>query len=218
MKLSDAHRQRIILRHRRSIQERGYGATALYWNNTDAQQIRFEVLTDLLWRYGLKNDQAWPFHLLDVGAGFGDFHPYLTERGYEFRYTGIDVSPDMVKAAGFKHPGVTLRQGELFDFDWPDSAFDFVVCSGAMNEVVDAAEFEGAYAKAMIRKMYDLAKYGVVFNLLDARHDWTSARGQLQSFEPQDMADYCATFASQVVLEDGYLSNDFSVYLGKRSQ
>lgn len=215
MKLSDMQRQRIILRHRRSIQERGYGATALYWNNTEAQQVRFQVLSDLLLRYGLKNDQAWPFHLLDVGAGFGDFHPYLTERGFDFRYTGIDVSPDMVTAAGFKHPDVTLRQGELFDFDWPENAFDFVVCSGAMNEVVDAPNCEGDYARAMIRRMYALAKTGVAFNLLNARHDWTANRGLLQSFEPEEIAEYCSDFARQAVLEEGYLPNDFSVYLGK---
>lgn len=215
MKLSERHRERIIRRHQRSIQERGYGATALYWNNTEAQQVRFDVLSDLLLRYGLKNDQAWSFHLLDVGAGFGDFYPYLTAREFDVRYTGIDVSPDMVQAAGFKHSGLRLQQGELFDFDWPDNSFDFVVCSGAMNEVVDAPDCEGEYAKAVIRRMYALAKTGVAFNLLNARHDWTANRGLLQSFEPEEIAEYCSDFARQVVLEEGYLPNDFSVYLGK---
>ncbi|MGC9386874.1 MAG: class I SAM-dependent methyltransferase [Hydrogenovibrio sp.] len=215
MRLSEQHRQRIILRHRRSIQERGYGATALYWSNTEAQQIRFEVLASLLWRYGLQNDVSRSFHLLDVGAGFGDFHAYLVSLGANFSYTGIDVSPDMVQAAGLKYSQVSLRQGELFDFDWPANAFDFVVCSGAMNEVVDPPGKEGDYAKGLIRKMYCLAKYGVAFNLLNAQDPWTSGCALLQSFIPQDIQDYSTTFASQVVLEDGYLPNDFSVYLGK---
>lgn len=214
MKLSDKQRQRIIKRHQHAIQERGYQATALFWSSQSVQEKRFDVLMDYI-RFHSEPETGKSITLLDVGCGFGDLSAYLKTAGFQVAYTGIDVSPDMVQAGQFKHQDIRLLHGELFDFDWAEASFDWVVCSGAMNEVVDPHGLEGEYAQAMIQKMYTLSRKGVVFNLLNAAHEWTNSRSDLQSFEPQAIMDFCEKFATQVSVRQDYLPNDFTVCLTK---
>ena len=214
MKLSDKQRQRIIKRHQHAIQERGYQATALFWSSQSVQEKRFDVLIDYI-RLHSEPEIGKSITLLDVGCGFGDLSPYLKTAEFQVAYTGIDVSPDMVQAGQFKHQDIRLLHGELFDFDWAEASFDWVVCSGAMNEVVDPHGREGESAQSMIQKMYTLSRKGVVFNLLNAAHEWTSSRPDLQSFEPQAITDFCEKFATQVSVRQDYLPNDFTVCLTK---
>ncbi len=214
MKLPENQRQRIITRHFQAIQDRGYEATALFWENRQVQQLRFDVLWQLLSQHPIfQSPLTEPIKILDVGCGFGDFADWLTSHFQAFDYLGIDLSPDMVFAGQCQYPHHQFLQGEIFDIDWDDNQFDFVICSGALNEVVEPAETQGHYAKAVIQKMVELAKYGVSLNLLNQCHDWTANRPDLQSFDPEQMRRYCQTLAPKVVMRDDYLANDFSLYL-----
>lgn len=214
MRLPENQRQRIMTRHAQAIQDRGYAPTALFWENRQVQHLRFEVLWQLLIQHPLfQSPIKSPIKLLDVGCGFGDFISWLTPNFSLFDYVGIDLSPDMVFAAQCQYPNHQFLQGELFDFDWEVNQFDFVICSGALNEVVDDKDTEGDYAKSVIAKMVGLANYGVSFNLLNGRHLWTASRTDLQSFNPDQMRDFCQTLVSKVVLREDYLENDFSLYL-----
>jgi len=214
MNLPDKQRLRIITRHAQAIQDRGYQPTALFWENRQVQQLRFEVLWQLICQHPLfQMPLTENIKLLDVGCGFGDFADWLSQHFHAFDYLGIDLSHDMIFAGQCQYPQRNFSQGELFDFDWQDNQFDFVICSGALNEVVDPPETQGHYAKAVIQKMVGLAKYGVSFNLLNQQHDWTANRADLQSFDPEQMHCYCQTLAPNVVMRDDYLANDFSVYL-----
>ena len=209
--LSAKQRLRIQTRHKVSIEAHGYQPQALYWSSQEIQLIRFKKLSEILPR-----NQACS--LLDVGCGFADLSAYLKQQGFQVDYTGIDLSEDMIRSAGFQHPGVQVQQGDVFDFNPESQQFDFVLLSGALNEVVETElegteQFQGRYAKAVIRKLYDSCKYGVAFNLLDARNAWVASRPDLQSFQPEDIAGYCKTFAHNVSWQDGYVDNDFTVFL-----
>ena len=209
--LSEKQRLRIQTRHKVSIEHYGYQPQALYWSSQQIQFIRFQKLSEILPR-----NQACS--LLDVGCGFGDLKVYLEEQGFNIDYTGIDLSEDMVRGAVFQYPGITVFQGDLFDFNPSAKQFDFVLLSGALNEVVETelegtANQQGQYAKAVIRKMFDSCMQGVAFNLLDKRNAWVASRPDLQSFQPEEMADYCKTFAANVSWQDGYVDNDFTLFL-----
>jgi len=56
----------------------------------------------------------------------------------------------------------------------------------------------------------------LLLNLLDARHEWTAGRWDLQSFLPQDIEKFVKSLSSKFRIIDGYLENDFSVYIYKK--
>lgn len=214
--LTAKQRLRIQTRHKASIEQYGYQAQALFWSSREIQQIRFHKLCEIL--PSEQNQQAWS--VLDVGCGFGDLNTYLQQQGFEVEYQGIDLSEDMVLSAGFQHPGIQVQVGDLFDLNPAAESYDYVFLSGALNEVVETeiegtAEHKGRYAKAVIARMYQTCRQGVAFNLLDARHPWVQSRSDLQSFLPDEMVAYCESFARRVSWVDGYLDNDFTVYLYK---
>lgn len=154
------------------------------------------------------------FSLLDVGCGFGDLLNFLQQQKISVNYTGVDVAPAMINAAKILHRCSSFHIGDLFDMAFAEQSFDFVVLSGALNEIVES-EQHGAYAKAVIEKMFVLSRYGVAFNLLDKRNKWTASRPDLQSFYPPEIIRFCQGFCQQVELVDDYLDNDFTVYLYK---
>ncbi|MBF6057901.1 MULTISPECIES: class I SAM-dependent methyltransferase [Thiomicrorhabdus] len=212
--LNDEQRLRIARRHEDSIQRYGYKPQALYWSSKEIQEIRFHMLFDGIpevLRFGKE------FTLLDVGCGFGDLADYLSRHGVSIDYSGIDLAPAMVTAARNLQPQGKFFCGDLFDASFAEESFDFVVLSGALNEVVDSAieGQTGLYAKAVIAKMFVLSRNGVAFNLLDRRNEWVASRPDLQSFYPQDIVEYCRSFCSHVEWRDDYLDNDFTVYLYK---
>lgn len=219
--LSEKQRLRIQTRHKKSIEQFGYQPQALFWSDREIQQIRFEKLVEILPApFCEERGVQRPWKILDVGCGFSDMRTFLHERGIAVEYCGLDLSEDMVQSARFQHPNIEVHQGDLFDFNPGDASFDVVFLSGALNEVVETeieqtAQFRGRYAKAVIQRMYQACRFGVAFNLLDARHPWVKSRDDLQSFLPEEMVAYCQSFANKVSLQEGYLENDFTVYLHK---
>lgn len=215
--LSDKQRQRIQVRHKNSIELYGYQPQALFWSSREIQETRFDVLSEIF-PEAHHSGHAWK--ILDVGCGFADFYRYLQKQGFTIEYTGIDLSEDMICGANCQNPGITLFHGDIFDQKFLDNQYDWVFLSGALNEVVETeiegtANHQGRYSRAVIREMYRLARFGVAFNLLDARNQWIKERHDLQSFQPEEMANYCRKFARKVSMRDDYLDNDFSLFLYK---
>lgn len=217
--LPEKERLRIQTRHRVAIERHGYTPHALFWQDKEVQQIRFQVLAEgVMGIEGIKGcDQSLPekLSILDVGCGFGDLYPFLkqkTEAGEwpDFQYLGIDVSPDMVFSGRCQYPGIEMAEGDVFDLNPAPQSFDWVMLSGALNEVFEGS---GRYAKRVIERIYATSRLGVAFNLLDARNDWVASRPDLQSFHPDEMAQFCQTFADRVEVRTGYLDNDFTIYL-----
>jgi len=192
-------RKRIVDRHRDSLKRHGYHPNALYWSSREIQEIRFEVLAGI----GIKSGDA----VLDVGCGFGDFLRWFERVNGGLDYTGIDLSPDLLEEAERRHPDVRFLCGDLFDMDFADGAFDWVILSGALNEQL---QDQGDYARRMIARMVALCRKGVAFNLLNARH--LNAH-DLQSHMPEDVLAYCRTLCPESSLYDDYLKNDFTIHM-----
>ena len=195
-------RKRIVDRHRDSLTRHGYHPNALYWSNREIQEIRFRVLAEI----GIQSGDS----VLDVGCGFADFKSWMAEQGRDIVYTGVDLSPDLMRVAREKHPHATLVCGELFDCDFAAGSFDWVVLSGALNEQLFD---DGAYAHRMITAMFDLCHKGLAFNLLDARH---LKAHDLQSFKPEEILNYCRQLSPNVKVIDNYLDNDFTIYMKRK--
>ena len=198
-RMKKEQRKRIVDRHRDSLTRYGCHPKALYWSSREIQEIRFRVLAEI----GIESGDS----VLDVGCGFGDFKDWITGQGRDICYTGVDLSPDLIRVAREKHPDTALFCGELSDFDFAFGSFDWVVLSGALNEQLYD---EGAYAHGMIASMFALCREGLAFNLLDARY---LRAHDLQSFEPEEISIYCRGLSPSVELVDNYLSNDFTIYM-----
>jgi len=202
--MDNEQRQRIINSQRDAFLRHGFHPHALLWSNREIQALRFKVLVEI----GIQAGDS----LLDVGCGFGDFSAYLENQKKPVDYTGIDLSPELIQEGKQQYPDIDLIQGDLFEFNPLDNSYDFVTLSGALNR--DLGD-KGDYARKTIQRMYAVCKKGVAFNLLDARHEWTASRWDLQAFFPEEIAEFVAHFAQQSNIIDGYLENDFTVYLLK---
>lgn len=78
--------------YRETLQRFGAGFEATMWASPRTQEVRFEVLTQMVNLTGRR--------VLDAGCSRGDFAAFLLERGIAFEsYTGIDALPSVIDAA-----------------------------------------------------------------------------------------------------------------------
>ncbi len=197
VRMKKEQRKRIVDRHRDSLTRYGHHPNALYWSSREIQELRFAVLTGI----GIEAGDS----LLDVGCGFADFKSWFEKEHGRLAYTGIDLSPDLLAVARQRHPDAALHCGDIFDMDFAEHSFDWVILSGALNEPLHD---DGRYARRVIGRMLALCRRGVAFNLLDARH---LQAHDLQSHLPQLMLAYCRSLCADCLLIDDYLDNDFTI-------
>lgn len=205
MSIDQQQRQRIVASQRDAWRRFGFHPNALFWSNREIQETRFRILLES----GMQSGDS----LLDVGCGFGDFSAWLEGQGIAVLYTGIDLSPELLAEGRRHYPALNLVEGDLFEFDPEPGSYDWVTLSGTLNR--DHGD-DGEYARATIRRMYDTCRKGIAFNLLDARHEWTRGRWDLQSFHPDEIAELASELSSDFKIRDGYLSNDFTVLIWKQ--
>jgi len=200
--LNQTQRKRVIESQRYALMQHGYHPHSLLWSNTEVQELRFKILADI----GIGRGDS----VLDVGCGFGDFADYLKRQNKAVEFTGIDVSEELL-LEGQKHfPELKLIQGDLFDFNPAPQSYDYVTLSGALNRKYDGAS---DYTFQLITRMFETCKKGIAFNLLDARHEWTAGRWDLQSFYPDEISTFVSELSANYKIVDGYLENDFTVYV-----
>jgi len=147
--------------------------------------------------------------VLDVGCGFADLKAWFGCEHKTVDYTGIDISPDLIAVAKEKQPNTSLYVGELKDARFHALSFDWVLLSGALNEPYND---KGKYTKKIIKEMYRISRRGIAFNLLNKRCINVS---DLQSFEPDEMLEFCQTIGAECELRTDYLENDFTIYMRK---
>jgi len=199
-------RQQLVDRHRASLARHGYSSKALFWESRGVQKTRFRVLTEI----GIRSGDS----VLDIGCGFGDLEGFLQGQGLTVGYTGIDLSPEIVDRAVELHPDATILAGELFDFDWPPHAFDWVLLSGTLNWQLHD---DGAYARRLIARMFELCRKGVAFNMLDARHPDMKAQAEFVAFDPDAMLAFCRNITAECRCRTDYLDHDFTIYMCRES-
>ncbi len=204
--MTPEQRQRIVARHRDAVMRHGYHHNALYWSSREIQELRFQVLSEI----GIVSGDS----VLDVGCGFADFYRYLQRNGIEVQYTGIDLSPDLLKKGGELSPEIELFTGDLFDFSPPAESYDYVTLSGALAEPM---RDEGDYAKRVLKTCYNACRKGFAFNLLNGDNEWIASRHDLQSFTPAEIKQWADDMGAGCKQRTDYLDNDFSTYILKDS-
>jgi SAM-dependent methyltransferase len=184
------------------LQLHGPNWRGLGWQSRHNQERRFAVLLEV---GPLSNTRV-----LDVGCGVGDLYGYMLQRGIRAQYTGVDILPEMVVHARERYPDAQFEVGDALQGLGPER-FDYVLCSGAFN--VNFGSNQTAVQK-ILPELLACSTRGVAINFLSTR-----ARERdtiLYNYDPEAMLAFCRTLTPHVRLVEGYLSNDFTLYLYPR--
>ncbi len=178
-----------------AIKKYGESPKGVHWNSAHSQQKRFEVLLSCI--------EDKDFSIVDAGCGFGDLYNYLKQNRVPFTsYTGLDLSPSMVKIAKEK-TGCEIVECDICREELPQA--DYYLCSGAMNIL---SRFD---TYLFIRNCYEACSQGFVFNLLMGDDDSLV----YNHFYPRELQDLFDELGAEVSIKTGYLEHDFTVFMKK---
>lgn len=171
----------------------------LGWENEQAQELRFEVLKNIF------------FHgasVLDVGCGLGNLYDYLKKQDYNFKYTGVDILPEMIFRAKEKNPQAEFFSANIFEDDlFGDRKFDVIYASGIFNiELGNNDDF----LRNALQRFVSLSNKFVVFNLLHAR---SATKEPGYYYQTPDTVQKLFPPVKKIFFIDDYLDNDFSTIL-----
>ncbi len=180
--------------YKNALKKHGATAKGLNWFDKTSQQKRFEVI------YNLIKEDLDGTTIIDAGCGFGDFYEWVKDENVT--YTGYEIVPEIAEIAREK-TGQEIYQKDLLKDELQQA--DFYIASGSMNILSRFETF------LFIERCFAHSKKGFIFNLPygkdDSRH--------FNYFLPQEIKHFCKKFECEIVVESGYLPNDFTIHLIK---
>jgi SAM-dependent methyltransferase len=188
----------------RALEEHGPTPRGVDWNSPEAQDLRFEQILKLFVGNG-------PFTVNDYGCGYGALIPYLRERGYEFAYTGYDLSQRM------RDHGRELF-GDAGNIRFVDreedlAPADYTIASGVLHMKMDV-DFDAwtEHALETIQTLGRLTTRAFAFNALTKYSDPDRMRPDLYYADPGFFFDYCKrNLARDVALLHDYGAYEFTM-------
>ena len=173
---------------------------AVGWYGEDSQKTRFDVLC-----------KVWDLTdctVLDVGCGFWHLYEFIKERFNVLKYTWIDINPRIIKYNEEKFSETNFILWNFFESSL--GSMDYILASWALANRVK--NYEEVHYK-MIEKMYKEVRVWVAFNMLDVEHceKWVEIVG----YNRHEMLEKCKKITKNIKLVDGYLNNDFTIYMYK---
>jgi SAM-dependent methyltransferase len=206
-------RQRILdgVRHYYGGKVSQFGPTprGADWNSRESQVLRFEQLLKVAHDPG-------PLSLNDYGCGYGALLDYLADRGYVFRYTGYDISREMINEARKNHG---RRAGCRFLATRSRlTAADYTVASGIFNVRLSTPDDVWRdYIYSTLHDFNGLSEKGFAFNALTSYADRERMRTDLYYADPALLFDYCKRHFSRFVsLIHDYPLYEFTILVRKQ--
>jgi len=150
--------------------------------------------------------------LLDVGCGTGSLLKELSQSGKELNLYGIDVSPEMVKAAKMKlkdEKRVELYEGAAADLPFQSNYFDYVVCMNSLHHHPDP--------KQSLTEMTRVLKPGGVMIIMDGFVDSAVRKvfsraaniirneGKVQQFKREELQRIFRTLGYESITQQTFL-------------
>jgi SAM-dependent methyltransferase len=205
--VSDTLRRAVTSYYEGRLREHGTTAQGVDWNSGASQVLRFERLLTLV--AGQRD-----FSLLDWGCGYGALLDHLRERELACRYTGFDLSHEMVARARERHAAA----GAFTTDELALAPHDYVVASGIFNVKLEAPEAEWMeYVAGVMDEMHSRARRGFAFNMLTAYSDPEKRKAALYYADPRAVFDYChRRFSPRVALLHDYPLFEFTVLVRKQ--
>jgi SAM-dependent methyltransferase len=213
--MKTADREDRVAFYRQLLEQFGPVPQALDWGPRPRQNVRFEVL----WNVLQARDEA---SVLDVGCGLGDLCGFLRTKGWTGKYAGIDIVPDMVAIARKRFPNEDFREldlaahaAELPPEKFPGLQADFVYESGIFNHALPSRT-EIASANTTLAAMFAACRVAVVCDWLSSFVDFV--RPGAYHWSPELVLLMSRRLTRRITLRMDYLPFEFATVLWKDDQ
>jgi SAM-dependent methyltransferase len=187
-----------------------FGATpkGVDWNGEESQQLRFKELLKII------DPSRGHFSVLDYGCGYGSLFEYMKTLFSDFKYTGFDISDEMIAAAKKLYSGSNCNWIASSE---PEERYEYVVASGIFNVRMQTSDVEWKdYILNTLQKMNDIATKGFSFNVLTSYSDKEYMREYLYYADPTFFFDYCKRhFSKYIALLHDYPLYEFTIHVKK---
>lgn len=189
-----------------------FGATpkGVDYNGPESQERRFEQLVKVI-------DPARPFSVMDYGSGYGAMFDFLSRKGWQFEYYGVDLIEKMVVAGrelykDFPNAHFTTDENEAPRVDY--------LLSGAIFNIKLDETYDGwqEFVVRTLSRMNALCSKGFAFNMLTkySDADRMAQRPDLFYGDPLFFFDHCKrNFSRNVALLHDYGLYDFTILVRK---
>lgn len=188
-----------------------YGETphGVDWNGEESQALRFDQLSKIL-------TGSEPISVNDLGCGYGAYFAYLLQRYKDVRYTGLDVSGDMVAAAKRRYEAA--KNARFVCAAIPDQVADFGVASGIFNVRLERSDADWqVYLRTTLDVLDRTSRKGFAFNCLTSYSDADKMRDYLYYSDPCALFDYCKRrYSRNVALLHDYDLYEFTILVRKQ--
>lgn len=201
MKIED--RMDYVERYEKRLQEFGYSPATLGWGVHGRQEVRFSVLAQL----ALKMPGS---SVLDVGCGFCDLHDFLTLRGWQGQYTGIDIVPGLLEIARQRHVGLDVRELDITDDAAQLNEYDFVISSGTFNAALPSGSNQ-PHIEAALSNMFRRSRRATCVDFLSSYVDFQKP-GACHT-DPAWAFAAAKRLTRRVLLRHDYMPFEFSLFL-----
>jgi SAM-dependent methyltransferase/ribosomal protein S18 acetylase RimI-like enzyme len=188
----------------KEFEKHGVAVQALGWSSEQTQSKRFTVLSSI---GDIKNAT-----ILDVGCGFGDLFNWLEDKKYNGKYTGVDITKEMVNAATIKNPAAKFYQVNILtDSSLEEKKFDYVFASGIFTFRVHGGI---DYIVSMAERMFSLSRVGCAFNCLSSWGE--NQESDELTVNPLVLIERCKKITPWINLRHDYHPGDFTLFLYHR--
>lgn len=178
------------------------------WNGEESQHLRFQQLLKVVQVEG-------DFSIIDVGCGYGALIDYLRKSFKKFKYTGIDISEQMITAARSRYGQDDSTQFHVSS-NSPTHA-DYSVASGIFNVRLKHDEDDWwSYLTTTLNQLNETSGKGFSFNCLTKYSDAEKMRDYLYYADPCKLFDWCKTrYSKQVAVLHDYGLYEFTILVRK---
>ena len=186
----------------------GETCLSLGWGSKCSQEKRFKVLKDV----GINTGDT----VLDIGAGFSDFYPYLMDNNITPKeYVGLEKEESFYKKSLTKFSKFEnfTALNEAHETISDDRKYDWVVASGVF---CFKSQSVGEIQEAIIN-IWKVANRGMAINFLS---DYTPGikKENFRHIDPVKMIEiFRKNITIRMSMRHDYLDNDFTIYAYKES-
>lgn len=199
--------RRLQAHYNRRARENGDTPAGVHMSSLESQDQRLNILAQIGPLAGTS--------VLDFGCGAGRLLDVLRQRfAFNGRYTGYDISEELLHLAKLRHPEIHFEQRDIF-LSGVGEDFDYVFISGVFG-----IQFEHnlRYVTKVLELLFPHIRRGIAFNSLSNYVDY---RVPSQYYaDPEELFRFCKENLSPMVtlrhdyeVKPGVMPFDFTMYV-----